>query len=114
MAQGRTEGIIEGEFNAKIKIAKNLISIGMSIDQVGAVTGLPTEEIQKILNWEYKTIKEKPNIWHLFSKTLPIRMDLHLRLENYGIIQERKQWIYMNYHKVWFFSRYGDRDGMDW
>ena len=50
MAQGRTEGIIEGEFNAKLKIAKNLISIGMSIDQVGAVTGLPTEEIQKLQN----------------------------------------------------------------
>jgi len=46
IAQGRTEGILEG----KLSVAKNLVDTGMSLDQISIVTGLPIEEIQKILN----------------------------------------------------------------
>jgi predicted transposase/invertase (TIGR01784 family) len=43
-AEGRTEGIIEG----CAKVAKNLLNLGMALDEVAKVTGLDIETIEKM------------------------------------------------------------------
>ena len=43
-AEGRAEGIIEG----CAKVAKNLLNLGMALDEVAKVTGLDIETIEKI------------------------------------------------------------------
>ena len=40
--------IIEGEKKGKIDVAKNLISLGISIDDISKATGLTEEEINKL------------------------------------------------------------------
>lgn len=42
-AEGRAEGIAE----SKLLIAKNLLSMGMTVEQVVAATGLSIEEVNK-------------------------------------------------------------------
>lgn len=43
-AEGRTEGIIEG----CAKVAKNLLNLGMALDEIAKVTGLDIETIEKM------------------------------------------------------------------
>ena len=43
-AEGRAEGIIEG----CAKVAKNLLNLGMALDEVAKVTGLDIETIEKM------------------------------------------------------------------
>ena len=45
---GLSQGISQGEKKAKIETAKNLLSIGLSQDQIASVTGLSVEEIEKL------------------------------------------------------------------
>ena len=49
---GRNEGISiglsQGVQQAKLETAKNLLSIGLSQDQIASVTGLSIEEIEKL------------------------------------------------------------------
>ncbi|HHY22895.1 MAG TPA: hypothetical protein GX527_01470 [Clostridiaceae bacterium] len=47
--RGIEKGKIEGEENAKIKIAKNLISMGIDMKQVSIATGLSEENIQSLI-----------------------------------------------------------------
>jgi len=47
-ARGRAEGKAEGKTEGKIEVAKNLLSMGMDIKQVQAVTSLAEEEILKL------------------------------------------------------------------
>ena len=42
------DGVKEGELQKAIQIAKNLKTIGMDIDTIHEMTGLPKEEIEKI------------------------------------------------------------------
>ncbi|MCS3915146.1 putative transposase/invertase (TIGR01784 family) [Caldanaerobacter subterraneus subsp. tengcongensis MB4] len=44
------EGRKEGEKEAKLAIAKNLLKEGMDIDEIAEITKLPKEEIEKLLN----------------------------------------------------------------
>jgi predicted transposase/invertase (TIGR01784 family) len=46
--RGRNEGISIGLSQAKIETAKNLLSIGLSQEQIASVTGLSVEEIEKL------------------------------------------------------------------
>ena len=47
-AEGRAEGREEGEKKAKIESAKRFLSMGLSVEQVAAGTGLSLEEIEKL------------------------------------------------------------------
>jgi predicted transposase/invertase (TIGR01784 family) len=44
----REEGIRQGMLQAKIETAKNLLSIGLSQEQIASVTGLSVDEIEKL------------------------------------------------------------------
>ena len=46
--EGRIEGKIEGQMEEKIKIAKNLLSMGAKFDFITAATGLTEQEIEKL------------------------------------------------------------------
>lgn len=47
-AEGRAEGIAEGRAEEKLSIAANLLSMGMSVEQVAQATGLPPEDIKAL------------------------------------------------------------------
>ena len=47
-AEGRAEGLTEGGHNKAKEIASNMLSAGMSIEQVAQFTGLETSEIEKL------------------------------------------------------------------
>ena len=44
--QGLEEGIATGAYNKALEMAKNLSSMGLSIEQISKATGLSVEEIQ--------------------------------------------------------------------
>ena len=46
--EGVSQGISQGEHKAKIETAKNLLAMGISIEQVAQGTGLSIDEIQKL------------------------------------------------------------------
>ena len=48
MAEGITEGITEGMAKEKAKIAKNLLEIGMPLENIMQVTGLTENEINNL------------------------------------------------------------------
>jgi predicted transposase/invertase (TIGR01784 family) len=48
IAIGEERGISIGLSQAKIETAKNLLSIGLSQEQIASVTGLSVEEIEKL------------------------------------------------------------------
>jgi flagellar biosynthesis/type III secretory pathway protein FliH len=45
---GLSQGISQGARDAKLETAKNLLSIGLSQEQIASVTGLSPEEIEKL------------------------------------------------------------------
>ena len=47
-SEARREGLAEGLHQAKVETAKNLIEIGLSIENIVKTTGLSREEIEKI------------------------------------------------------------------
>ena len=48
-AEGREEGIAEGEKNTRIETARNLLLMtDFSIDKISKITLLPLEEIEKL------------------------------------------------------------------
>ena len=47
-AEGRAEGIKEGEQKGTFKIARNLINLGMSVNDISKVTGLSEDEINSL------------------------------------------------------------------
>ena len=48
ISQGIAQGISQGEHKAKIETAKNLLAMGISIEQVAQGTGLSLETIENI------------------------------------------------------------------
>lgn len=48
MKKGRAEGLKEGKLREKIEIAKNLLKIGLSMEQISQATGLSSEEIERL------------------------------------------------------------------
>ena len=48
LAEGRAEGRAEGELSKAISIARNLKSLGLSIDKIKASTGLSEEELKDL------------------------------------------------------------------
>ena len=48
LEQGKKEGLQQGKKDEKIKTAKKLLKLKMSIDQIKEITGLTEEEIRKI------------------------------------------------------------------
>ena len=49
MAKGKAEGRAEGEKEAKVKIASNLLSLGVPIETIIQASGLSEVEIKNIL-----------------------------------------------------------------
>ena len=45
---GRQEGRLEGKLEEKLEIARNLIKMGMPLDQVSKATGLTSTEIENL------------------------------------------------------------------
>jgi predicted transposase/invertase (TIGR01784 family) len=48
LAEGRVEGLTEGGHNKAKEIAANMLSAGMSIEQVAQFTGLEISEVEKL------------------------------------------------------------------
>jgi predicted transposase/invertase (TIGR01784 family) len=48
LAEGRTEGEAEGIIKGKLETARNLLSMGMSIQNIAAATGLSIEQIEEL------------------------------------------------------------------
>lgn len=46
--QGKQEGLEEGSHQKAIETAKNLLSIGLSIENIAKVTGLGTQEVYRL------------------------------------------------------------------
>jgi len=49
IARGMEEGIAKGELQKSLSIAKNLLKMGMTIQQVADATGISEEEIKQII-----------------------------------------------------------------
>jgi len=47
-AEGRAEGEARGEAAKAVSVARNLLSINLSAEQIAAATGLAAEEIEKM------------------------------------------------------------------
>lgn len=50
IAQGIQQGIQQGALNEKLRIATNLLAVGLSIKDVAAATGLSEKDIENIRN----------------------------------------------------------------
>ena len=48
MEEGRAEGIAEGRAEGRVEIARNLLNMGMSIDDIAKATGLQKQEIERL------------------------------------------------------------------
>ena len=48
LVQGRSEGIAQGSYQTKIETAKNLLDLGLSIENIAQATGLSKQEVEAI------------------------------------------------------------------
>ena len=48
LVQGRSEGIAQGSYQTKIETAKNLLGLGLSIENIAQATGLTQAEVEAI------------------------------------------------------------------
>ena len=48
ISQGIEQGISRGSYQTKLEMAKNLIDIGLSVENIAKATGLSREEIAKL------------------------------------------------------------------
>ena len=48
LVQGRSEGIAQGSYQTKIETAKNLLGLGLSIENIAQATGLSQAEVEAI------------------------------------------------------------------
>ena len=46
--EGKQEGISEGSYQARLETAKNLIDMGLSIENIAKATGLAQKEVEKL------------------------------------------------------------------
>ena len=47
LQEGIAQGISEGSYQAKLETAKNLLGMGLSIENIAQATGLTEDEIEK-------------------------------------------------------------------
>ena len=50
LEKGLTQGEAKGKSEAKIETAKNLLKMGLTLSQISLATGLPENEINKLIN----------------------------------------------------------------
>ena len=50
--EGIAQGISQGEYQAKIETAKNLLTMNISIENIAKATGLPIDTVKTISNNE--------------------------------------------------------------
>ena len=50
LAEGKSLGLAEGSRQAKLETAKNLIGMGLSVDNIAKATGLTKEDVEAINN----------------------------------------------------------------
>ena len=48
LVQGRSEGIAQGSYQTKLETAKNLLGLGLSIENIAQATGLSQAEVEAI------------------------------------------------------------------
>ena len=48
LAEGREEGLAEGEAKKSLEIAKKMLEMGLSVEQITEATGLSEEEVLKL------------------------------------------------------------------
>ena len=48
LVQGRSEGIAQGSYQTKIETAKNLLGLGLSIENIAQATGLSQAEVEAL------------------------------------------------------------------
>ena len=46
ITKGRSEGIAQGSYQTKIETAKNLLGLGLSIENIAQATGLSRQEVE--------------------------------------------------------------------
>ena len=46
ITKGRSEGIAQGSYQTKIETAKNLLGLGLSIENIAQATGLSKQEVE--------------------------------------------------------------------
>jgi predicted transposase/invertase (TIGR01784 family) len=47
-AEGEAEGIVKGKLEGKLEAAQNLLSMGMSVQDIATATGLAVEQIEQL------------------------------------------------------------------
>ncbi len=45
---GKSEGLAEGEQKKALKVARNLLTMGLSVEQISEATGLSEEEVRML------------------------------------------------------------------
>ena len=48
LAEGREEGLAEGEAKKSLEIAKKMLEMGLSVEQITEATGLSEEDVLKL------------------------------------------------------------------
>ena len=48
ISQGRSEGIAQGSYQRALETAKNLLGLGLSIENIAQATGLSKQEVEEI------------------------------------------------------------------
>ena len=48
ITQGRSEGIAQGSYQKALETAKNLLGLGLSIENIAQATGLSKQEVEAI------------------------------------------------------------------
>ena len=48
LAEGREEGLAEGKTEERLEIAKKMLEMGLSVEQITEATGLSEEEVLKL------------------------------------------------------------------
>ena len=55
-------GLLNSKENENVELAKNMLDLGIDIEQVAQITGLPKEEVVRLLNGNNSDMKN----WHNF------------------------------------------------
>ena len=65
--QGISQGIQQGEYKAKIETAKNLLAMGLSIENICKATDLSIEEVNLISNNTKQNLVEQTKLNEIFK-----------------------------------------------
>lgn len=68
--EGKAEGLVEGEKNARMKMIINMLSKGLSIENVAEYSGLSMQEIENVKKWLVNKSSVGKSIWKKINKSI--------------------------------------------